>query len=287
MERIPGVTVRLLVDGEERNVEKDGYCGHFRPHSEKNGQTVVLEVRVKPGSHGYGIAVDGNKGVQVRRDWLPHESSDENGRLFRQRVEIKLDQQSIPHTEFATNNIRLLKLYNTGNVEIWTICLISQEGEFFLVIQRDYHVKCYYNLQGVGFFCPYFTTPPHEWLQLVDVLKKLFTEDVGVGNFVFDKKYQPEFVPPAYDLPEDQGIVLWWSASNGFGAVQTKTGTARVHWRQVPKRSRRRFLIPGEMVRFAALRTPIQKRPPATSAAKYRATRFQKEAVGISLTLNS
>lgn len=276
MAQIPGVKVSLFVNGEQVAPENDGYVGGLEP-----ADTAIIEARVRNGSNGYGLAVDGNKNVVLKKDWLPFADPEGSGRLFSQRVTIKLSKEMIPHTEYAGNHLRVLKLYSDGRTELWEIALISQGGNFFLTVQRAYAVRCYYQNGNEGAVCPYFQTSSHEWPQLVAVLKQLFAGEVGVGNLTRGVSYQPEPELSANGLAPNMARVTWWNAAQGFGMVMTPEGPARLHWSQVTPRSRIVMLEPGELVRYAAVRTPVHKKPPKDSTAKDRMTTFQREIVGV------
>lgn len=276
MAQIPGVKIALFVNGEQTKPEADGYVGRLDPVD-----TAFIEVRIRHGSNGYGIAVDGNKNVVLKKDWLPFEDSEGSGRLFRQRVPIKLSLEKVPHTEYTSNHLRVVKLYADGRTELWEIALISQDGNFFLTVQRTYDVRCYYHNGEEGVVCPYFQAPHHEWPQFVVILKQLFVGEVGVGNLTRGTRYQPEPVLSSNDLAPNMARVTWWNAAQGFGMVMTPEGPARLHWSQVTPRSRIVLFEPGELVRYAAIRTPVYKKPPKESAAKDRTTSFQREVVGV------
>lgn len=273
MYHIPGVKVRFFVDGEDVLVDDDGYVGRtYLP-----GQIVVIEAKAQSGSYGYGIAVDGNKNVVLKKDWMPYRDSDSEEQLFQTIVPLKTSNRGIPHTEYPANTLRMIKAYKDGRVQLWSISLVSQEADFFLITDQTYDVRCSYSSGMVH--CPYFETIPHEWPQLVSVLQKVFV-DVGVEQLasnVFPLLPEPENVP----LERNFARVQFWNSAQQWGAVNTVEGSARVHWSQVPRRPRRAYLIPGEMVSYKALRTPVHTSPPADSKAKERKTSFQREAVGI------
>lgn len=276
MVQIPGVVVSLFVNGERVQPEDDGYVGGLEPVD-----TAIIEAKVRNGSNGYGLAVDGNKNIVLKTDWLPFEDPEGSGRLYRQKVPIKLSLEKVAHTEYASNNLRALKLYADGRTELWEIALVSQAGNFFLTVQRTYNVRCYYHNGEEGIVCPYFQTTPHEWPQLVAILKQLFAEDVGIGSLTRGKRYEPEQTPSSDGLAPNMARVVWWNAAQGFGMVMTPEGPARLHWSQVTPRNRIVLLEPDELVRYAAIRTPVHKKPPKDSTAKDRTTSFQREVVGV------
>lgn len=280
MEHIPGVVVALFVNGERVQPENDGFVGGLNPTD-----TAIIEAKIRNGSNGFGIDVDGKKNVVLKKDLLPFEDPDGSGRLYQQKVPIKVSLKNIAHTEYTSNHLRVLKLYGDGRTELWEIALVSQGGLFFLTTQRTYAVCCYYhNGKSANWVvCPYFDTPPHEWPQLVAVLKQLFAGEVGIGNLVRGKRYQPEFESSSHDLAPNTARVIWWNAAQGFGMVMTPEGPARLHWSQVTPRDRIVFLEHGQLVKYTAVRTPVVKKPPKESAAKERMTSFQREVVGVHL----
>jgi hypothetical protein len=270
--QIPGVKIVLWVNGEQVQPEYDGCVGRLEPID-----TAILEAKIRNGSNGFGLAVDGNKNVALKKDWLPFENPEGSGRLYQQKVTIKLSLEQKPHTEYVSNHLRVLKLYADGRTELWEIALISQDGNFFLTTQRTYAVRCYYQNGDEGVVCPYF----QKWPQLVTILKQLFTEEVGIRNMTRGIQYQPEPQPSPNGLASNTARVLWWNAAQGFGMVVTPEGPARLHWSQVTPHDRIVLLEPDELVKYVAIRTPVHKKSPKGSNAKERKTSFQREVVGV------
>ncbi len=276
MAQIPGVKITLFVNGDVIQPEHDGYVGQLEPVD-----TAIIEAKVRNGSNGYGLAVDGNKNVVLKKDWMPFEDPEGSGLLYQQKVSIKLSLEKTPHTEYVSNHLRVLKLYADGRTELWEIALVSQSGNFFLTVQQTYAVCCYYHNGEEGVVCPYFQMPPHEWPQLVSILKQLFAEEVGTGNLTRGIRYQPEMQPSSNDLAPNTARVIWWNVAQGFGMVMTSEGPARLHWSQVTPRSRIVMLESDELVKYTAIRTPVHKKSPKDSTAKERKTSFQREVVGV------
>lgn len=275
MAQIPGVSVVLFVNGERIQPENDGYVGRLEP-----ADTVIIEAKVRNDSNGYGIAVDGNKNVVLKKDWLPFEDPDGSGRLYEKKVTIKLSLEQTPHTEYTSNHLRMLKLYGNGRTELWEVALVSQGGNFFLTVQRTYDVRCYYHNGEEGIVCSYFQTKPHEWPQLVAILKQLFTEEVGIGNLTRGKRYQLEQEPSSDGLAPNTARVIWWNVAQGFGMVMTPEGPALLHWSQVTPRNRIVLLESNELVKYTGIQPPVHKKPPKDSTAKERKTSFEREIVG-------
>ncbi len=261
MDRINGVSITVSMDGNVLEVQDDGYLGKLVP-----GQALI-EVYVLPGCNIYGFTVDGKKNVVPKKDWALLARPPKEGKHYKARVQIKTSLEGVYHTEYSDNNLRLLELNSDGNVRIWEIALISQGGDFFVTIQQTYTVCCYSDGQKV--VCPRFD---EKWPSIVKLLGKLLGDKVkGLAPV---KEYQPEPEPTVDDLAPNTARVLWFNlARGGIGAITTPEGEARVYWKQVTKRNRLAFLVPGEVVRYESLGTPFQTRA--------RPTAFKKQAVGV------
>lgn len=165
----------------------------------------------------------------------------------------------------------------TGKVTVWKIAVISQDGLFFVTAQKAYEVQAYKG-KGDAIVFPRFAT--HGGLSEI-LAGKLVTSELGQdlppkGEFVQEGAI---LLPAAYGPRE--GIVDRWYDARNMGAIITARGPARVHWRDVPMRPRRRFLVPGEIVSFTSLGKPPDN--PATEHHSMRRSRFKLQAYGITL----
>jgi cold shock CspA family protein len=271
---IPGATVSLYLNGQICDLEGEGYVGELSPRDYAS-----IEVRVDEGYHIYGIAVDGEKGVSLRRDCLQEKELGATGKFYETTVPIKLDQQKTPYTEYAANHIRLVKCYKNGKFELWEFALISQWGHFFLTKQCTYEVYCQYD--GKDFSCPYFSDFAHRWDQLMRFLEKIFRDDMGPVRSTMKCERQKSVMVSIEQFNELQAQVTWWNTAQGFGMVMTKQGPARIHWKNSHPRQKLVIFEPGQLVTFTAFRTPHASKVPAGHVAKERTTKFQREIVGV------
>lgn len=255
MKRIDGVSVEVSLDGRTLVVEDDGYVGKLTP------DRVLIKAYVIP-DNIYAFTVDGRKNVLLKKD--RRSLTSEKSKYYRARVQIKNSEEGVYYAEYPSNHFRLLELEPNGTVKIWEIALISQDGEFFLTVQKTYEVRCYRNGQRI--VCPQFD----KWPQMVELLGRLLKD--SLQELALVREYQPESEFTSDGLASKTARVLWFNLAQGLGALLTPEGVARVHWSEIAKRPRLAFLTPRELVSYKSLRTPIQKS---------RSTTFQKEAIGV------
>lgn len=240
-----GITIEVLAGKNKLISEKDGYLG-------ENLADLQLKcwTEKKLSSNPLCFSVDGQNHIALMHD----RSSDPAFNLYLKKIPVD-SVAGILTTKPSTNNIRLAVPGRQGKFEIWEIAIVSQDGLFFLTKQMPYRAQFFKDGEKVS--CPFFENPPHEWPQLVEVLKPL----------VQDKKLLPisMFSPPpapiTTDLQEKQAVVEWWSLRLQRGAVVLQGGTrARVHWKSLPinMNGGLRKLTAGQLVSF-------QKLPPVTN----------------------
>lgn len=267
MEQILGVVVKLFVEEREWRVAEDGYVGKFAA-----GVKTRIEANVEAGFSIYGIAVDGNKSIVLKKDWALRLPAEERtgGKLYRHEIVIEETAEKVPSTRYLFNHLSLLRLFPDGHTELWEIALISQEGDFFLTVQRVYVVRCYLTKDRIA--CPFFEKSLHVWPQFVEFMEKLFLEsDMRLDGFTPLDAYQPEPEFPQNDLNPYTGRTLWWNHARRWGLIATSEGIARVHFSRITPRNRLIALEEGELVKYATLRTPVH--PDSTS--------IKWEAVGV------
>jgi cold shock CspA family protein len=251
------VSVKVSYDGVEVKPPDDGYLGQLRPGS------ILLEIYVAAG-RDYICALDVNakKNINFKKD---HSTDPVEGSMFLTNIRIKTGDDGVYHTEYPNNNCRIMRIYKNGHVEMWEIAVISQNGNFFLTTQKTYNVNCYNNEGKLD--CPKFS----KWPQ---VLNLLFSS-LYYKNLPLISEYQEEKMIRPGELPKEIGHVQWWNIAQGFGAIMTPNGPARVHWKNIFPSNGDRFarLNAGGRVRYQKLITPNQ--------TKARSTNFRLEAVGV------
>ena len=261
-----GISLQGSVDGNVLIPDSDGYVGKL------SSGFVNIDIKIAEGHNVFCVVVDGKKNVNLKHDTACDAEVVEPGRHYRMKIQIKQGLTGIFHTEYPNNNMRLVEIFDDGRVKMWEASLVSQGGDFFLVIQEVYEFRCY-DTGGV-LCCPYFETEFRSWPQLILVLGRLF-HSLGI-----DLPQWHGELPEADLLFEGLGQVtagvLWFNVAQGIGAVQTRDGSARVHWSQITRNgSRLAYLVPGETVQFTAMRTRYQ--------TKARKTSFSREVVGVRL----
>lgn len=267
MDKLKGVEIELTKDGEVIPAEPDGYVG------ELTSGTAVIAATVLRGFPFIGIKVDGKKNVVKKKDW----SEAEGIKVFQAVIPIKTAEKGgMNHTEYPDNNLRLLEIHPNGHVALWEISLVSQEGYFFLTTQKVYCDQCYRD--GDRIFCAPFV----KWPQLTGPMP----ED-GFNRITLTNLLKIENLPLVCDYKSTQtarnglrpntGRVLWFNLAQGYGAMNTPKGMARVHWTQIMKEGRLAFFETGDLVSYKYLTKPNQ--------TKARKTTFPREAYVVSLLL--
>lgn len=256
MDSIEGVSLQLFHSGEPVSVDADGYAGRL-----SRGKALI-QARVLP-ANVYGFTVDGRKYVSLKKE--THVSGGQ--KIYRRKVQIKEANRPpfVTHTEYADNNLRLLRVDADGLVTTWETALISQGGEFFLTSQQIYQTRCYRD--GDIISCPMFDG---RWPQLADLISQLVKDQDALEDI---SAYRPEPKIVSDGLGPNQARVDWFNQASGMGGLITPAGAARVHWSEVQKRPRQAYLVPGELVAYESLRPPKQTTP--------RQTGFKLEAVGV------
>lgn len=253
------VDVKMFLNGGIITPETDGYVGQLSDRDE-----VIIEVSVDAGrDYIYGINVDGRKNICFKKDY----SFSTDKHIFKSTIKIKVGLGGIFHTEYPHNNLRIIRVYKNGKVEMWEVALISRSGNFFLTTQKTYEVRCYKKDGEIT--CPTFS----KWPQMMDLLCVC----LNISNLPPIEEYQEETLIDVKKLAKDTGIVQWWNNAQGVGMIMTSNGPARVHWKNIfpSNGSRLTYLTPGSTVKYKALVRPQQ--------IKARSTAFRLEAVGVSV----
>ena len=208
------------------------------------------------------FTLDGTHCVHSKRNDAKDSTSDVIGRYRLSIPVTRTPTEGIYVTMPATNNLRLLDAPDGGCATLGEICVISQRGEFFLVVQNE-AISCRQD-DGGRVICLGLDGRP----QIAEYLASLYANR---------KESLPPLQPPLPDPPVEtflvnHGRVLWWSASQGMGRILTNKGVVGVHWSNVAPSDRRAYLVPGEPVSYVTLRTPHDSG---------RKKSYQWEAIGV------
>lgn len=262
MEKIPGISVSVSNEGDTIQIGNNGYlCLRGKPNPTMR---LMLKIVVLPQEKWIRavFTVDQAKQlVPIRRqpDWL-----------YEHCIEILEDRVGTPYASYPKNHVKILELTLGGELKIWEIAVVSQNGQFFLMIQNTYIATCYQDGAG-NVVCPKL----EKWQQFLDALKNILN---GRSNGLLSiNAYQQEKDVRDNNLltlPDNTGLVLWWNNAMGMGAIATKQGPARVHRLRIKSTSRfPSFLVPGEVVEYKNLR-PVTNR---------NATSFEQEAMEVTM----
>lgn len=279
IEKIKEVLTSFTVDYQPIEPEKDGYVGPL-----KVGSRATIRVSVSPERDDiYAFLVqdgkDEKKKVISKRNLAVHMRPPRDGKIYELRVPIEESRSAlISCTMSNTNNMSLLQLSPNGNFQMWKVVLISQGGDFFLVVQKTYKGRCYRD--GDEIICPQFderfeARKDKEWSSMIDFFSGLLADKVKDLSPI--TKYKPEPEITTDDLKPNTGIVLFWAPDSQTGAIKMseKSGgeVVSAHRSQVPKRPRLRYLIQGEIVQIKKLDLhPQNSRHPSE---------FKHKAIGI------
>lgn len=261
---IQSVLINLKNSNETRfPLEKDGFIGFLNV-----GEQMIIEafILLPEFLNIFAFEVDGKKNVILKKDWGPLSNPPLKERRYQTKIQIKKSLEGTPHTEYPSNNLRIIRLDDNGQTWIWEIALVSQNGSFFLTVQKTYEFQCC--RQGKILIAPMFDS---RWPQLVSFLRQLPIIDVNeLPDF---SEYTPPAAQKKKNLEPKTGRVLWFNFAQGIGAIETPEGNARVHWSQIEPRPRLAFLETGELVSYKKLIEPVQ--------TKTRNTSFPRDALGV------
>ncbi len=231
-----------------------------------NIETAVLMVAVDRQSGLFGLNVDGTKNVTLKKDWTP---DDVATALFSVKVPIKTapgdaQRDAVFYTEYPANHLRLLSMDKAGNLRIYEISLISQNGDFFVATQCVYQTRVYRDVDGI--FCPQW--PDNKWPQLMELVGVLL-KDHRTKLPERSKCPAPERIN-GKSLENHTGVVQWYNLAQGYGCVITNKGAARVHWSNLTGMNGQCFLEPGQKVTIGSVDKP--------KSSLRRTTQFRNEA---------
>lgn len=259
MQKISNVSINAFLNGQPLTIQKDGYIG--RP---EYMDKIVIEAHVQPNPRTYAISVDGKKNITLKKN---HASSENEDAIYRFETQVKIASHGgFYHVEYPENNMRLVRINPDGNVEIWQIALISQNNLFFVITEKSYDKCCFRNSEVV--VCPQFKHRPKLEKFLKELLKSHLESLPDVKNY-------QKITISANGLKPGNGLIRWYNAAQGFGAIITPEGVARMHWEEIVKQGRLTLPEIGRLVKYSALREPKQ-----TSS---RNTSFEKEALDVTL----
>ncbi|MEK7631199.1 MAG: hypothetical protein AAB417_04215 [Patescibacteria group bacterium] len=266
--------IHLKRGGRRLVLEADGFIPE-RFHLEEGTECYVdMHVRVHGDAQILPFMVGGSKGIDLKHEAASDRHEVEAGRWYRLRIQIKLTNSppdsgriaGIPHTEYPSNAMRFVE-WRDGKLIFYSASLVSQHGQFFLIVQEQYDVHCY-DAKGVV-RCPYFEARDHQWDQLLAVLPDMFGA-LGVTLPPYlGQQAEPDFI--FNGLASGTAGVDHWDAANGIGGLTLADGRkARVHWTSITRSSRLVYLAPGEIVRVGRTVKP--------ELTKDRPTKYNDEA---------
>jgi hypothetical protein len=243
--------------GEEKRLEikKNGFLGKLQ-----EGRLRIKLLSFNPLVHPYTLGGRGEDG-QWKIDFKSNtETLTVRGRgranvyeaVFPIRVSEEKPFAGVPTTMYPQNGFRLLVLKNGGQIEIWSISVVSQMGCFFYWPQKNYDTQCYREKDG-QIFAPDFQNK--RWGHLRTALKKLFEETGRMISLQPRERYFPKRLVHGGPLPKNQARVEWYNVAEGLGAASFWHGDerieARIYWREIAKRDNGPVRVhKGEVINF-------------------------------------
>lgn len=267
-EKISGVSIEVSVDYQLLKIEEDGHLGRL-----KTGSRAIIRIIVSPeysdSTHAFIVQGWRKKQVVPKKDLARAQKE----KIYMLKIPIEESRSRlVACTMPNTNNMQLIQLSPDGGFQMWKIVLISQGGDFFLVVQKTYKSYCYRDGDGVA--CPIFETrfgARKDWPSMVKFLNSLLGDKIEKLNPA--EKYEPKPEIATDELEPDTGKVLFWDPSKGIGAISTSEEVVSAYWKEVPGRPRLRYLVPGEIVQIEKL-GPHPQNPE-------RPSEFERRAIGI------
>lgn len=237
---IPGVTVNVSLNGEDIPLTDNGFITILT--DEGRGEMVV---KIEPGHSlaGYNRHENG-KGVTRLKNHRTDDSPE-----YRTAVNIfRVQGEKDIFAPDYKNTVWLFAADAAGHAHVFTVALAAQDNELFLSYWELYNESCYSKEGKV--VCPGLEKKDNGiW---VPVVAELLAGAVGLLPDI--STYAPPVPFDANTLPDNVGVVDWFTLRIGIGEVWTKKGKARVYWRECPKATDgMRYLKGGETVRFAEI----------------------------------
>lgn len=266
MDKIDGVVFSVAPKGQAviLPMEANGYIGEVMSEC-----VLSLRALVAPEKKDrvFGLNVDGRKNVVLKKNLNP----DHDGpAIYQAGIQVKYNGE-VFHTEYPNNHLRLLTLGEAGNVQIWEIAIISQNGQFFVTRQKTWDTWCYHDDDRLA--CPLFEGLKG-WPQMVAVLGNLFAEKLGELPPISEKKKEDPNRNDAKVFAENHGFVIWFNLAQMLGVIKTTEGPARAHWTNIVRNNGGpAHLKQGELVSYDWLRPPVM--------TKGRETSMKFDAIGI------
>ena len=241
------LTVQVHSRGKTIPIEEDGYVGRLIGKA-----TLELVVKLNIWSRNRGgilvFSKDGKHNVVLKKDLA---QPPEDGRRYQAKMTLRKNSDLVSYTEHPQNTIGIAEITSDGKVTIHYVALISQNGDFFVTVQEMYKGQCYYAVENGYSVCGFAKWPQLAELVKAACLKMKLEEILASPPTATEREKEPE--PLAADLPQNVGRVLWFDASSGVGAVIIHNDVARVHWSQITRSDRRKFLLVGEYVSFTTI----------------------------------
>lgn len=262
MNTLKGVIVTLAKAGKDGGagtpitIEDDGYAGEL-----EIGR-YYLDSRIFFGSYS-GFKADKDKNVFPKSNL----AKDGKTKLYRAVVKVR-NKGEKNFTKYLDNNLRLLKI-NGNHVILWEIALVSQEGQFFVTIQKVYDDYLFNDDDKV--YCRTF----EKWKQIMEY----------IDSKVIINQLPPisELPPPAAAVIKSNGLlpntgrVLWYNKAQQLGLIITPDGNRKIKgWQITRQGSRLDYYESGEKVSYMGITSPMNVERP---------TSFDKEAYGVKLLI--
>ncbi len=244
---IPSVSIclNLCLPRSDRRltVAEDGYLGMFYPPAQ-----FMIDLELRRGAYCSVFEVDGKKNIQLKQDWCGY-LEEIPLRSYQKFVSIKTNDQGAYFTHYPENNVRIVQATEQGMV-LFEVSIIAQKNKFYFCKQQTHTIRCYCK-EGM-ICCPDY----QRWPQISQLANQIYqgqAKDLLPDISVF----QPLQGLSNNGLKPKQGRVVWFNFAQGYGALQTPKGMARIHWSEIIAPTRQRaYLQANDVVEFEQLKTP-------------------------------
>jgi len=263
--------------------------------------TVVLTVAAAPDYSMIGVTIDENTHIPQK---LKNEGDETVGAIYRKEIRINKTEGGQFYPDPKEANLRWVEISqkitaNAGQpnqelgvfVELIVASLVAQKGQFFLTYQSMVSAEAILWREQVKI--PEMNRS-ETWRALGRSLDKELRDLMGVLPF---REREELEVPKlneydqalAASLPDNEGVVDWYSLRRQYGDVLTNKGPARCHWSKIltQRTDGLKYLLGGERVKFQGIgkaNPPKQDiKDPKNVQMPKRKTGFEWEIQGVTV----
>ena len=237
---IPGVSVDITLNEEPILPTETGYLAILTGTGEA---TFIVTVAEGYSFIGYDRAENGKSVTQLRN------AGGKSGLSYRRTVPIFAVKNPTGYLSTDPKSaVWLFGVTEDGRAQVYTVSLTTQDNECYLLYWRLYDEQCY--RKGVDVVCPELEGKDGG-IWAPEVTKLLAGIEIALPDVA---EYRPQPPIDAAALPDNEGVVEWYTRRFSIGVAVTKKGNARVHESQCPKSvDGLRYVMAGERIQFEGI----------------------------------